>query len=243
MKREHPILFSASMVQAILEGRKSMTRRIVKPQPDEKSNIFDFQPLSWPKKPWTAKYELNDPIPHYEITDSYKCPYGIVGDMLWVRETFLYRSKHDKYYFKADHSEPYSEPYAHSGWKPSIYMPKAASRIWLGIVNIRVERLMDISADDAGDEGVEYWNVDLDAFEGGELVADYKNYMWRDDETYEDYHFPTYANPVSSFFSLWESINGKESLEANPWVWVIEFKVLSTTGRPLFKKLSDIETV
>jgi hypothetical protein len=103
-------------------------------------------------------------------------------------------------------------------------MPKSACRTFLKIKGIKVERLNDISPGDACDEGVEYWNVDWGELEGGELIADYKNYTWKDDERYPDYNFPTFANPVDSFRTLWQSINGHESYNENPWVWCLTFE-------------------
>lgn len=218
MKKEIPILFSTPMVEAILDGRKTKTRRIVTGKHLKILNHIgfdDFNPLT--------------------------CPKGVPGDLLWVRESFtiigtdIIRGpegeiieENPNYIFRGQ-KQPHIEKLCK--WKPSIHMPKAACRIWLEIVSIRVERLKNISPGDASDEGVNYWNVDKDAFEGGELIADYENYMWRDDPEYEDYFFPSYGNPVDSFFSLWEKINGRESLDLNPWVWVIEFK---KTDKPCY---------
>lgn len=163
-----------------------------------------------------------------------KCPYGRPGDILWVREMFFRNG--DEYIYRADGTccEQFEQcecdEVGKPKWKPSIHMPKDACRIFLKVTDIRVERLQDISPGDACDEGIEYWNIDGDALEGGELQADFKNYMWRDDEKYEDYHFPTYASCIDSFKSLWQSINGIESWEANPWVWVVSFKKIKKPG-------------
>lgn len=219
MKKERPILFSTPMVQALLAGRKTQTRRIVK-----------WRPLQW----LTENNFSPDQVSACNMPDN-KRPYGKTGDLLWVRETvanlnadFPNISPH--FIYKAD-IENHNQ-HGPVSWKPSIHMPKSACRIWLEVENVRIERLHDISPNDAGSEGMEYWNVDWESFEGGELVADYPNYEWRDDPEYELHNFPTFANPVDSFFSLWRKINGKESFESNPWVWVVEFKVLSTTGKP-----------
>lgn len=223
----HPILFSTTMVQAILEGRKTMTRRIIKPQPTSGE--------SW------QSVLANNPHDHNwrdAFTNSkIKCPYGQLGDILWVRETwapFLRDTETEPGYqelikFAADGAEfPFKhlKDFSEQGWhnRPSIHMPKAACRIFLKIKSIKVERLQNISVGDAVDEGIEFWNVDSDRFRGGELVADFKNYMWRDDEKYEDYFFPAYANAIDSFKSLWQKINGIESWQANPWLWVVEFE-------------------
>jgi hypothetical protein len=210
MKKEIPILFSTIMVQAIVQGRKTQTRRIMKPQPD-------FQPVGWKS---THSYEREARWKR--------------GDILWVRESWQWWADQNQY--KADQDSLGDIFKCPLKFKPSIHMPKSAARIWLEVEDVRVERLRDISAWDAGAEGVNYWNIDRDAFEGGELVADYENYEWRDDPKYEDYNFPHYANPVASFFSLWRKIHGKESFEANPWVYAISFKVLSTKGKPSQQK-------
>jgi hypothetical protein len=285
--REVPILFSSEMVRAIIAGRKTQTRRSCK---DNSDTLVGYEyvtnsptyPEMWKGKKserftgWVAKFN------NIPIAMPRNCPYGVIGDILFVREKWRLsgwnfedsearieysdgekitweldtdgkfdQKKYDwlvKEYEKLVYSEivvpedaendtgdddiPMKFTSKKHPYSPSIHLPKWCSRIWLEVTDIKVERLQDISPHDASDEGVEYWNVDKDAFEGGELVADYKNYMWRDDEEYKDYHFPHYANPVKSFFSLWEKINGKESLEENPWVWVVSFKVISTTGKP-----------
>jgi hypothetical protein len=124
------------------------------------------------------------------------------------RETFVYRDKHNKFYYKADHTE--AEPYAHNGWKPSIFMPRAACRLFLEITDVRIERLRDISEEDAIKEGVLHYK----------FCGSFSAYL------YKDYSMETpgfaYAKP--SFETLWKKINGEESWTANPWVWVIEFK-------------------
>ena len=190
-----PILFSMPMVKAILEGRKTQTRRVVKNEVNGYKN---------------------------KVTKQSICPYGCIGDILWVRESFRAIEQDfgsPRYEYRATETINTFDK-----WKPSIHMPYDACRLWLRIIDIRFERLHDITSYDAVKEGINYWNIDRDAFEGGELIADYENYMWRDDERYEDYHFPTYADPISSYMSLWEKINGTQSLKSNPFVWVIEFE-------------------
>lgn len=143
--RESPILFSTEMVQAILEGRKTMTRRIVK-----------GTPLKW----------LGDDIgfsPGFvENPDNYLCPYGALGDLLWVRETFA--KCDDVVCFKA--ATYYSDGPVKFQWKPSIHMLKKDARIWLRITNIKVELLQDISIGDIHAEGI---NCKM---ESGEYHAD-----------------------------------------------------------------------
>lgn len=174
--KERPTLFSGPMVRAILEGRKTQTRRAVK-----------FQ--------WCGSGEA---LMHQATFDpAYKCPYGQPGDRLWVRETF--RSKQQcgetiDWTYRADC--PALTEYLFP-WKPSIYMPRRASRITLEIMSVRGERLQDISEEDAKAEGCEW----------------------------SQWSFPNSTRPgKSAYRALWESINGPGSWDQNPWVWVIEFK-------------------
>lgn len=148
-----------------------------------------------------------------------KYPYGQPGDLLWVRESFyeLIHIKHglsEKYYYKAD--------LECQGWKfkykPSIHMPKDAARIWLMVEEIRVERVQDISDEDARSEGLNDPKFNLEsefvsnAINNGKTLCsgDYL-FVWK---------------------SLWISINGEASWDANPWVWVVKYRVLSTSGKP-----------
>lgn len=207
--KERPILFSTDTVKAILEGRKSQTRRMVK-LPGMDPNEVEFQRL------------FPDHLYHYthefwttNRTHRKNCPYGQPGDRLWARESFRQPNPLGKprYYYKAD---DITEGLSHLfRYKPSIHMPKAAARIWLEITEVRVEKLQDISKEDAEAEGVQKITVSgtdhWKRYDGYQLLA---------------------SSPVVSFWSLWAMINGEESWEQNPWVWVVCFKVLSTTGRP-----------
>lgn len=193
-----------------------------------------------------------------------KCPYGKPGDLLYVREAhYMYgnwiedegeltatgkqkwkfiQCKKEVLFTKPEGIEVRGgknskDPYALM-WHKRLarFMPKSAARIWLEVVSVKVERLNDISPGDAVDEGVEYWNIDGESMEGGELVADFNNYTWTEDKendpNYADRNFPVFANSVDSFRTLWQSINGTESWYANPWVWAVRFKVISKTGKP-----------
>ncbi len=189
------------MVRAILEGRKTMTRRVVK-----------FKPigyLGWVRNVFTHLFKLAD-APLKET----KCPYGVPGDRLWVRETFseieAARTPGDEipdymtYLYRADFSSDVDASQWGGAWKPSIFMPRAASRILLEVTDVRVERLQDITEEDARAEGVE---PDVDAG------------YWK------GYIFPgVYDSAKKSFASLWQSINGLGSWDQNPWVWVVSFK-------------------
>ena len=190
---ERPILFQTDMVQAILAGRKTQTRRMVQ-----------GEALEWLEPDMFTPEFVASP-------ENYLCKYGNPGDLLWVRETWapLGEKPNQNWMYKSDVSQCYSK------WKPSIHMPKDACRIWLMIEDLRVERLQDISEEDAIAEGIEYAHKDDFRF--------FKDYTGR------KYHL---VRGGESFETLWISINGKESWDSNPWVWVIKFRVLSKTGRP-----------
>mgnify|MGYP001942693068 CR=1 FL=1 len=218
------------MVRAILEGRKTQTRRTKGLErindPEEKDCYSSLEHVT----------SVDDPTKNgvfLELkADSSRglfvpYPYGAIGDLIWVRETFLaYPDKGFAYKASTDsEGEELRRAYVDKGelwcrWKPSIHMPKEAARIWLMVEEVRVERLQDISEEDAIAEGVEW--VDT----GSAISHGYRDYMSRD---LDDLN---YADPTDSFDSLWESINGEESWEKNPWVWVVKFRVLSTEGKP-----------
>lgn len=206
--KERPVIFNSEMVRAILDGRKTQTRRTI-------ANVGSDNciPLQKPTKTKDGIYTHVMDAPGHDL-----CPFGRVGDRLWVREayqgplfnfdqmeTYLedtskferpefceYRAEGGKTpeYYDADDNLRY-------GWKPSIHMPRWASRITLEITAVRVERLNDISDGDAISEGCS--TADM---KSGDCVADV-------------------------FARLWSSIYGAESWRANPWVWVIEFKQVS----------------
>jgi hypothetical protein len=210
--KEHPILFSTPMVQAILEGRKTQTRRVVKVEMPENVTAID-------RYNKTGQFTLweNRKI----VKQIGECPYGQPGDRIWVRETWA--KPLEDYAFKADHPTSILKQLRKGLWKPSIHMPKTAARIWLEIEEVKVERLQDISEEDAIDEGihVKYW--------GGDKT---QPYAYRPTVPSEELVTDYDRTPEESFQKLWQSINGGESWEANPWVWVVKFKVLSTTGKP-----------
>jgi hypothetical protein len=187
MVKERPILFSGAMVRAILDGTKTQTRRIVKVRGLEfiGGKGQENDPSAW-------GYPYPDREGYADLTDGIPCPYGKPGDCLYVRETWSDRGDMRPFY-RAD-QEPYL-PYG-GRWKPSIHMPRWASRITLEVESVRVERLNDCSMDDALAEG----------------VSD------RDPET------GAWQNPKEEYADLWESINGPGSWDANPLVWVVTFK-------------------
>jgi len=209
--KERPILFSTPMVQAILAGRKTQTRRIIKQQPEGKISCIV-----------NGLWMYDIPTGKSNIPCSFRCPYGQIGDVIWVRETWAmsYDTEYHPelasneqehwetgYVYKAD-GKPF---YQIDKWKPSIFMPREACRLRLEITNIRVERLQEISHGDAMSEGVDHVIDKITGYCGYDYLHGGYNLM---------------TNPYNGFCSLWKSINGKESWESNPYVWVIEFKKL-----------------
>lgn len=187
----HPILFSTPMVQAILSGQKFQTRRIIKTQPDlQKHTHIKLGVLL----DGSGKQVVNYCTGNSSIVQSVFFPYGKVGDVLWVRETFVKYSVNGKngkeveYEYKADNSP------IKLRWKPGIHMPKEACRLFLKITDIRVEQLQNISRGDAMAEGCPFPNIERQ------------------------------TDPKLWFQELWISINGKESWYENPCVWVISFE-------------------
>lgn len=197
-----PILFNTEMVRAILDGRKSCTRRIVKPQqlvgllPDKCKNGVPEEFLKEKKfmfKPYCNMTDIE------LINTAYKAPYQL-GDILYVRETWK-NAPNGYYYYEDWQRDDIADV---TKWKPSIHMPKEAARIWLEVTNVRVERLQDITIENALKEGVDKY-IRLN----GEL-----------DEN----------SIITSFIGIWNSTVKKSDLDfygwdANPYVWVIEFEV------------------
>ena len=210
--KERGMIFNGEMVRAILDGRKTQTRRPIKWKQTRFTEIGEREDGS--KWPWSEDTEHACDFWH-------PCPFGTVGDRIWVRETWarynIDQNSHDIAY-RATTPEDWPEE---GRWGPSIHMPRWASRILLEITNVRVERLNAISEEDAQREGVhtEVWDQTVVA----------RNYAARDEFFQfwsEDMPHYVEMNHLyrSSFRSLWESIYGAENWLANPWVWVIEFK-------------------
>jgi len=223
--QERPILFSGPMVRAILEGKKTQTRRVVNPQPEKDSFGF-WYPSAAHKN--GLLYETEDSLKRW-LLNSFKCPHGQPGDRLWVRETWCRSGEDlpDGIIYKTDKFSPLLKMFddtkagENAGklaakyprddkWIPSIYMPRWASRLTLEVTRARVERLQDISEGNAMAEGVEQCG-------GG-----WKNYRPGADEECWG------STARVSFATLWDSINVKRGFgwDANPWVWVVEFEVV-----------------
>lgn len=263
--RERPILFSSEMVRAILEGRKTQTRRVIKesfngcltnggphPCPNDPVVFYPGEQFEIEEgQIETINYPEVRAIFHCSTLNSEaKCPYGKIGDILWVRENWKIGAWREDGRIAIDFiasPEIVNTPWIYFDpeiferlwiqstddciqanqkkigdnfvWKPgqspcrmrpSIYMPKAAARIWLQIEDIKVEALQDISEDDAKEEGIESI---LNSF------RNYKGPEWN-------------LTAIESYRTLWDSINGEGEWSVDPWVWKVKFKVLSTTGRP-----------
>lgn len=219
--KERPILFSGAMVRALLDGTKTQTRRVVKHDCSEAMMSNPQLSVSITNHPvLLAHFKIADGKPR-ESFMGLRCPYGQPGERLVVRETLYFDTCGDEWCYQADNSpvllDPYTAPILLNPAKksiPSIHMPREAARLVLEIVSVRVERLNAISAADAVAEGIEV------VYRDGPDVF-YKRYS-RPGKWHKE------LMPINSYETLWESINGVESWKANPWVWVVEFKVVPT---------------
>lgn len=257
--KERGMIFNTEMVRAILDGRKTQTRRIMKVQPSE-----DFTPMNmaletdykarWYTPGVVDKDGYLQPASKEVFgvsneNEGYSCPFGAVGDRIWVRETWGvvsheldedgriqpwtpdrpataihempfgngYYSGHAIYAADGDFTWGDDDGYedGRSCWKPSIHMPRAASRILLEITDVRVERLNAISEEDAEAEG-----IDMEALYDSQDCYD----------CIADHNMTGRPTVTGAFKYLWESIYGADSWKFNPWVWVIEFKVVNCGG-------------
>lgn len=217
--KERPILFSSSMVRALLAGTKTQTRRMVKPAPV-------FEDGQWVRTTKTRMSVLRDNHGPWKLIED-DSPFGVPGDRLWCKETWLGvydcqdwdcgcgdgTNEHRRAVYRATEPDGISgfcrswDDEREAVWKPSIFMPRWASRITLEVTGVRVERVQDISEEDAKAEGAKF-------FDGRPV----NHHGWRHDE------HDVYATARDSFFGLWRSINGADSLAANPWVWCISFR-------------------
>lgn len=215
---ERGMIFNGEMVRAILDGRKTQTRRIIKDCTVGRDPISKFIQIG---KKFIGCYPEDVPELIREC-----CPYGVPGDRIWVRETFqgplfdfeqmeAYQEDSSKFkkpefcVYKAD-GKPAPEFFdaddnLHCGWRPSIHMPRWASRITLEITGVRVEQLKSISEEEARSEG----------------VARLREGFWKH---YQPGWTQHQLSARGSFSTLWDSIYGFGEWDRNPWVWVVEFK-------------------
>lgn len=224
--RELPALFSTLMVEAILENRKKMTRRTggletVNQHPDKwrfDGHAFDSDDEDPTQDMYFEKLDNDrNPTEYYvQIYPKYK-----IGDQLWVKETFSFAplTKETKPFYPDLSDYIYKAgSFVNVKWKSSLFMPKAAARIWLEVTNVRCERLQNITPEDCIAEGIMPLNMSAAQLaEQGQKYFDYSK---------PKQHFVDGLDPFWSFNSLWCSINGGDSWDLNPWVFVYEFKII-----------------
>lgn len=194
--RERGMIFNAEMVRAILYGRKTQTRRVMTPQPADDIRLANFPNSEFIGWESSLKHK-------YGSTTAHICPFGQPGDRIWVRETWARYNIDQESHDMAYRATPPADWPEEGRWRPSIHMPRWASRITLEITGVRVERLNDISEEDARAEGVR-----------AGVCPGHEQIMHQ-----------------VAFSELWKSIYGDESWQANPWVYVIEFKRVDGNGK------------
>jgi hypothetical protein len=219
--RERPILFSGPMVRAVCERRKTCTRRVMKPQPERRDSppgSLRADGWSWrvgePRPPRLESWPRHDGFA--EALAKY-CPYGVPGDRLWVRETWA-RVTDDTIQCRADDPKLIDGP-----WKPSIHMPRWASRLTLEVTEVRVQRVQEISEEDARAEGLRAVTKDGHTVKYG--IPDRDGLPGTDDDGWPWNQWD--VDPRVAFARAWDSINGKRSgcdWASNPWVWAIYFR-------------------
>ncbi len=247
---ERPILFSAPMIRAVLLGTKTQTRRTLRVQPPAGT----FQVSTWHHPDPRPHFFSWQELPHQTamIADdwAYPCLYGATGDRLWVREAF--NDDRAEIIYRADGGLPGDWCDAGSRWRPSIHMPRAASRITLEVTEVRVERLQDISEADAIAEGIAELvpagkrsegltpaalafaaaatvdalpRIKRRGFLAGALAASL-GFVASPSRPWEvkPGRMTRAPSPRQLYALLWESINGPGSWEANPWVWCVSFR-------------------
>jgi hypothetical protein len=215
--RERPMLFSAPMVRAVLAGTKTQTRRVVKLPHQNPLGRWEVLPWGGPNGGRTRDgrtVPFQNVIGHSRTGEIIGCPHGQPGDRLWVREAWRTVKEADdtpprdmdaayRLWYEADaHADHHGHQLGYGKLRPGMFMPRWASRITLEVTGVRVERLQDISEADAIAEGA----PSADLASGRECI------------------FPHQGTHRWGFRLLWESINGPGSWDANPWVWVVEFK-------------------
>jgi len=228
--KERPILFSAPMVRAILEGRKTVTRRPVKVQPRSRADIGSYgkgQPF------------IRNPDVRKRNTE---CPIGKPGDRLYVRETCFINDYREagvpvderascEIHYRADGIPDFEGEEELIRWRPSIHMPRWASRILLEITDVRVERLQDISEEQAQAEGCFFTDYGRKCGHGGKGWSEIgdcpapaehhpqrEGWMWAETTSHEQ----CLGSARNAFGNLWNTTGG--DWDANPWVWVVQFK-------------------
>ncbi|ORM66095.1 hypothetical protein [Pantoea rwandensis] len=234
--KERPIIFNSEMVRAVLEGRKTQTRRVIVPSMRTADTQFELHQQA--DGSWMPMHTFNEGS--FDKSGSerpIKCPFGAVGYRLWVRENFFEHGHwegggydpEDSYFvsdkqvlYPADGVKRPTQRTREDFWRsrPSIHMPRWASRITLEITGVRVERLNSINEHDAIAEGLSEISKDGSTYKYG--IPDRDGLPGTDDCGWPWHEWSRY--PITAYSKLWQSIYGEESWQANPWVWVIEFK-------------------
>lgn len=210
MTTARPILFSAPMVRALLEGRKTQTRRLMKPQPPKDYRVV-----------WHEGLGAHAGFSRLNENFQPRCPYGVSGDLLWVRESWWNVVAADGASVTAPGTSPGRDaawyvadmpdypPCPHYRKRPGIHMPRWASRLTLEITGVRVERLQNISEEDAIAEGVTKIREACHVIKGFD---------------YDEVGL-CHTSAVTPYYKLWEHLNGRGSWDANPWVVALSFTV------------------
>lgn len=219
---ERGIIFSAPMVRALLAGTKTQTRRVAKKQPHHETTAVEWNTAEGAFVPW--RLGTGTPNSGRRTGEPLRCPYGVVGDRLWVREAWRTWERPsdsvDGVLFRADDAfrpientrdaaERWVDLHANgkhrSRWRSPIHMPRWASRITLEVTEVRAQRLQDISEDDASAEGIKHGELQPAIVNGERSKV-------------------AIFDPRTAFAHAWGMINGYESWRANPWVWAVTFK-------------------
>lgn len=219
---QHPILFNGEGIRALLEGRITQTRRVVRSQPAPGQGMVNAAYCGHPDK-WLRDGTCG----RFDKATEWRCPYGRVGDHLWVRETWSQPTSLDPgpTFYLADypgcvpaHYENVP-PATNIRWRASIHMPRTASRIILEVTRVRAERLRDASDDDAIAEGLHCI----------EIGSGYPNCYSAAPATWAqvvEQQADAYEDPRLAFRDLWQSAIGAHGWKANPWVWVVTFRLV-----------------
>jgi hypothetical protein len=217
--KERPILFSAPMIRALLDGRKTQTRRIVKPQHASCDRIADQDE--------DQVLFMSSQGTHCQARN----PYGVPGDLLWVRENYRLDVAYDN--LKPSEVTGRAAVWYEAGgavgfgvsgrMHPSIHMPRWASRITLAITEVRVERLQEITEADARAEGIVGDSVIINCHAAGGRHQEVTAYRYWPSMQVSEHH-EGHDNAIDAYQELWEMINGAGSWDANPWVWAVTFE-------------------
>jgi hypothetical protein len=205
-----PILFSREMVSAILEGRKTQTRRAIKNEKVNRPEV-EFSSIQGEYFAFARMWR------GHHVETFHEMPKCKVGDVFWVRETHGVTDR-GKYVYRADFDSKFQ--FKKFKWKPSIHMPKDACRLFLKCTGVRVEWLQGISHEDAEAEGIRFYDCEITD------SRCYKDYLTKPEGYgHPDHDYPSFDSSIKSFESLWKSINGEKSWEDNPWVFVYTFEI------------------